>query len=196
MKKIIFLGLIILLILVGAGGFFWWWQNREIKGSPEDYVIKETAEGKIVENKRAGLVVKVPEGWETEKVKFEEGAINFYSPDIEIELREEKIVLPIKKGCLIQANVVYKKMDFEQIKEEVKYTHYWLGIKSEEFEEITIKNYPAIKNTFDTHKEGPGMGIYLPRNNKGYAFYLRWGSNEKERCIQEFDKFLETISIK
>jgi len=192
-KKVIFI-FVIVLILCGAGGFFWW-QNREIKGSPADYVIKETAEGKIVENKKAGLTVKAPEEWEVKRVEFEEGAVNFSPLNAEVELREWKIVLPIKNGCLIQTNVVYKKMDFEQIKEEAKYTHYWLGKISEEFKEITMKNYSSLKNTFDTQKAGPGIGIYIPVNNKGYAFYLYWGLNEKERCIQEFDSFLETVSI-
>jgi len=194
-KKKIIISVIIVLILV-AGGFFCWQQGREIKGSPNDYVIKETTEGKIVENKRAGLIVKVPEGWEAKKVEFEEGAVNFYPLNAEVELREGKIVLPIKSGCLIQTNVVYKKMDFGQIKEEVKYTHYWLGKIADEFEEITIKNHPALKNTFDTQKAGPGIGIYIPIKNKGCAFYLYWGLGEKESCLQEFNKFLETVSIK
>jgi len=41
-KKIILSLTIVLLLIVG--GFFWWWQGREIKGSPEDYVIIETEE--------------------------------------------------------------------------------------------------------------------------------------------------------
>jgi len=61
-KKVIF-SLIVILILAG-GGFFWWRQGREIKGSPEDYVIKETAEGRFVENRKARLSIKAPEGWE------------------------------------------------------------------------------------------------------------------------------------
>jgi len=195
-NKKITIFIIILALLLITGGVFWWWGEREIKGSPDDYVIKETVEGKIVENKKAGLTVKIPDGWEVERVEFEEGATNFYSQDAEVELREGKIVLPIKSGCLIQFNVVYEKMDLEQIKEEARYTHYWLDSVSEEFEEITVKNCSAIKNTFDTQKTGPGIGIYIPIKNKGYAFYFYWGPEEKEKCAQEFDKFLETVEIK
>ncbi len=193
-KKVIFIFGIIL-ILLAAGGLFFWWQNREIKGNPADYVIKETAEGKIVENKKAGLTVKAPEGWGVEKVEFEEGAINFYSPNTKAELQEGKIVLPVKNGCLIQTNIVYKKMDFEQIQQEARRTHIMLGVKSDEFEEIIINNSNALKNIFDLYKYGSGIGIYVPIKNKGYAFYLYWDSEEKEKCIQEFDKFLETVSI-
>ena len=195
-KKIVFSIFIVLFLILVAGGGFFWWQRREIKGSPKDYVIKETAEGKIVENKKAGLTVKVPEGWEAKKMEMEEGAINFYSPNIELEFREGKIVLPLKKGCIIQVSLAYKKMDFSQIEFETRYTHSLLGKKSEEFEEITINNHPALKNIFETQKIGPGMGINIPYKNKVYSFYLYWASDEKENCIKEFDKFLETTSIK
>ena len=52
-KKILIPIFVILFLAVAGGGFFWWWQGREIKGSPQDYVIKETEEGKFVENKKA-----------------------------------------------------------------------------------------------------------------------------------------------
>jgi len=67
-KKIIILVVIILLLVVG-GVFYWQKGQREIKGSPEDYIIIETAEGKFVINEKAGLTVKVPEGWIDEKVE-------------------------------------------------------------------------------------------------------------------------------
>jgi len=193
-KKVIF-ALVIFLILI-TGGLLWWQGNKEIKGSPDDYIVKETEEGISVENKKAGLVVRVPEGWEVRKVEFEEGAINFYSLDTDIELQEEKIVLPIKRGCLIQANVVYEEMDFEQIREEATMTHIALGVESDEFEEIIINNHKALKNIFSLRKYGHGIGIYIPMENKGYAFYLYWGSDEKEKCVQGFENFLEIISIK
>jgi len=85
-----------------------------------------------------------------EKVEFEEGSINFYSPNTEVELREGKILLPLKKGCIIYVSLAYKKMDFSQIEFETRYTHSLLGKKSESFEEIIINNHPALKNTFDT----------------------------------------------
>jgi len=87
-------------------------------------------------------------------------------------------------------------MDLSQIEFETRYTHSLLGKKSEEFEEIAVNNYPALKNTFDTQKIGPGMGINIPYKNKVYSFYLYWVPEEKENCIRAFDKFLETVSIK
>jgi len=193
-KKFVISSVVIIVLILGAGGFFLW-QGREIKGSPADYIIKETTDGKIVENKKAGLFVKAPEGWDVKKIEDEGGAVNFYSSNTDVESREGKIVLPIKNGCLIQTNVVYKKMDFEQTKQEAKRTHIMLGVKSDEFEEIVINNHKALKNMFDIHKYGSGIGIYIPLKNRGYAFYLYWAPDEKERCVQKFESFLETISI-
>jgi len=194
MSKKIVIPIVIVLILV-AGGVFWW-QGREIKGSPADYVIKETPEGKIVENKKAGLTVKVPEGWEIKRVEFGEGSVVSYFPNTEGEQRNEMVSPPLKKGCIIETSVVYKKMNFEEIKKEVKAIHWGLRIKSEEFEEITVNNQKALKNTSDSEVLGPAMVVYIPIRNKLYDFDLYWVPNEKERCVQEFDKFLETVSIK
>src|SRR3989344_6781874 len=106
MAKKFLIPIVIGIILILVGGFFWW-QKREIKGSPKDYVIKETGEGKVIENKKAGLTVKAPEGWEIKKIEIEEGAIAFYPPDIMVDWKEGKIVLPLKKGCRIETSVGY-----------------------------------------------------------------------------------------
>ena len=190
-QKLIILTIIIL-VLIG-GGLFYWWQNREIKGSPEDYVIKETEEGKFVENKKAGLKVKVPEGWEVRKIKFSEGSVVFYTPDVDERWLNE--LIPLESGCGIDTAVVYKKMNFETIIKEIKDIHAGLGIKSEEFEMTIIDGQQALKNTFDSLLLGPGIAVYFTQKNKLYSFCLYWGLDEKEKCVQEFDKFLETVLI-
>ncbi len=196
MKKIISLSIVLLLILIAAGGFFWWWQTREIKGSPEDYVIKETEQGKIVENKRAGLTMEIPKGWVEKKIEFLEGSIAIYTSDVEGKLEDEMIKAPLTKGCAIEGAVIYKQMNFDGIKEEIKEFHAGLGMKSEEFEIMTINNRQALKNTFDTKFIGPSIGVYFLNKDKFYSFAIYWAPNEKERCIQEFNKFLETASIR
>jgi len=194
-KKIIF-SLIVILVLAG-GGFFWWWQGREIKGSPEDYVIKETAEGKFVENKRAGLTVKVPEGWEAKKVEFlEEGSIVIQSSDIEGEDRGNGIVgPPLKRGCGIETVVTYKKLSLEEIKKDVEEVHWMLVSTFSVFEEIVVNTKKALKNTWESKSKGPMIAIYIPIDNKVYTFTLVWAYEEKEKCIQDFNKFLETVSF-
>ncbi len=195
MSKKIIISLVIVLFFI-TGGFFWWWQGREIKGSPEDYVIKETAEGKFVENKRAGLTVRVPEGWRAKKMETQEGLMVFYSPKIEGELQNDKIVPPLRSGCIIHVGVVYEGMDITQIKLEAKYNLALLGVKSAEFEEVMINNYEALKIIADTERIGPVVGVDISYKDKTYSFSLIFAPEEKEACVQELDNFLETILIK
>lgn len=194
MKKKIIIFLILFLIIV-IGGLFWWWQGREIKGSPEDYVIKETAEGIFVENKKAGLTVRAPEGWEVKKMEVEEGLMVFNSPDIKGGLQNDKIIPPLENGCIVHISVIYEEMDFTYLKLQAKYNLALLNVKSEEFEEIVINNYHALKIIADTQKIGPAIGIDIPHKNKTYSFLLIFAPDDKNNCIQEFDRFLETISI-
>jgi len=193
-KKVIFV--FVIFLILSAGGFFYWWGNREIKGSPEDYVIIETEEGKFVENKKAGLVVRVPEGWEAEKIElFEEGSAVIQTLDIEGEKRDGVAVLPLTRGCGIEITITYKALNFDEIKKEAREIHWMLVPISEEFEEVIINNKKALKNTWESKAKGPMIAIYIPAGNKVYTFTLAWAPNEKERCIQEFESFLETISI-
>ena len=192
-RKYIIFSIIGLLLI--AGGVFWWWQGREIKGSSEEYEIKETPEGTIVENKKARLVVKVPEGWEVKKMEIEEGLMVFYSPDIKGEIQNNKIVPPLEKGCIIHVSVRYEAINFTDLKLQAKYNLALLGAESEEFEEIIIGNYRALKTVADTQKIGPAAGIDIPYKGKTYSFLLISAPDNKDNCIQEFDKFLETVSI-
>lgn len=193
--KIIILAVIILILV--AGGFFWWWQGREIKGSPEDYVIRETPEGKIIENKKAGLSLKVPEGWEAQKIEdIEEGSLVMQTSDIEGKKNKKSVVTPpLTEGCGIEITITYKKMNFEEIREEAKEIHWMLVPKDEKFEKIILDNKEALKNTVETEASGPMMAVYVPTSDKVYTFTLIWASDEKEECMQEFDKFLKTVSI-
>lgn len=194
-KKIIFIISVFLIIAVGIAGFFWW-QNREIKGSPEDYVIKETQEGTIVENKKAGLTVKAPDEWEVEKMAVSKGSVIISTTDIEGEKINGSVVPPLTKGCGIEVSVVYKTMNFEEIEQEVRAMHWGLKIKSEVFEEVIINHHNALRNIFESDVLGPVMVVYIPKKNKLYDFDLYWAPEEKEDCMQEFNKFLETVSIR
>ena len=191
-----FLFVFIFILVLAAGGFFWWQNGKEIKGSPEDYEIIETAEGIFVENKKAGLIVKAPEGWEVKKMEFFEGSVTFNTSNIEGRIEDNMVKAPLKKGCAIDVALVYREFSFEELKEEIKEMHAGLGILSEEFEIITINNQQVLKNIFNSKFIGPGIGIYFFGKNKTYSFALYWAPDEKERCIQEFDSFLEAISIR
>jgi len=195
-KKKIIISIIIILLLIIAGGVFWWWQKREIKGSPEDYVIKETEEGKIVENKKAGLTVKVPEGWEGEKIEdIEEGSFIIQTSDVKGKKINDLVMPPLTQGCGIEIGINYKKLTFEEIEQSTKEIYLKLGATDQKFERTRVNNREALKNIVDTQYAGPMIGIYVPVSDKIYSFTLIWSPDKKEECIEQFDKFLETVSI-
>ena len=193
-KKIIILGFIIILA-VGVGIFYW--ANRDIKGSPDDYVIIPASNGQVavIENKRAGLKVRAPEGWDIEKIELLEGSVAFDSPDIEGEWRNNMVSPPLTKGCGIEGTVIYEKIDFNGIKEKVKDIHFGLGMISEEFEEKKMNNRTALKNTFDSQGLGPGMAVYFIENKKVYSFCVYWAYDDEQRCIKEFEEMLDRVEI-
>jgi hypothetical protein len=194
-NKKVLIGLVFILVLV-VGGFFYYKQiNKVIIGLPSDYVIQDTSDGKIVKNERAGLIVRAPVGWVTQKIEFFEGSIVFNTQNIDGRLENEIVKPPFNKGCAIETAVVYKRTNIDSLKEEIKEIHIGLGIKSEEFKEITINNDSALENNFDSQLLGPASVVYFFKSNKIYSFALYWAPDDKENCVQQFNKFLETISI-
>lgn len=198
-KKIVF-GLILVLIVILGGGVFLWLTipEQEIKGSPEDYQILETAEGKFIENKKAGLTVKVPEDWLVEKIEVMEGSVVLYSPDAEGVRPSSSVRPPLKKGCLIETAVVYKNMNFDKIEEEVREIHEGLIIEFDEFEIVTINDTKALRNKFKSKDLGYGDVVYIPHENQLYSFaiYAEYTEESKNgECSGKLDNFLETVSI-
>ena len=195
-KKIVLI-LFVLLILL-SGGIFLWQKKKGTEGSVKDFVIRETAEGVFVENKKAGLSVEAPEGWEVEKVELEPGAINFNSPNMQVVKKDGQIILPIEQGCKIQSSVGYEKLNLIDLQIELRYSFALAKMKSTRFEEIVFNDYPAIKTFFGLEENdiGTGMSLSVLSPNKIYGFSVMWANNEKEECIQEFNKFLEKVNIK
>ncbi len=191
-KKIIILTIVILAVAVG--GVFYWYLNREIKGSPDDYTIEETETGKIVKNERAGLTVRIPEGWIEEKMDIMEGSMVFYSSDAE-GYRPEKIKPPLKQGCIIEVAIAYKKTNFKEIKKEIEEAHKSLGMKSDEFEIIEVDGKPALKNIFNSVDLGYSVEIYIPNRDLLCGLRISAGPEYIKQCSQEFDKFLKNISV-
>ncbi len=193
-KKVIFV--FVIFLILAAGGFFWWWQGREIKGSPEDYVIKETPEGKFVENRKAGLSVKIPDDWKGINIEdIEEGSFIIQTSDVEGKKINNVIMPPLTQGCGIEIRINYKKLTFEEIEQSAKEIYLRLGAIDQKFERTRVDDKEALKNIVNTQYAGPMIGIYVPVSDRIYIFTLIWGAEEKERCGLEFDKFLETISI-
>jgi hypothetical protein len=193
-KRVLVLVVGILALLLLSGGVFLF-LNREIKGKPSDYVIKDTVQGKIIENKRAGFSAQVPDQWEAKRIEVEEGSAVLTTPIIEGVMNNNIVSPPLNKGCGIEFSVVYEKFSLKEIEEKVRSIHWGLEIKSEKFEEVLINGQLALKNDVNNGVMGSMISIYIPKGKKLYDFDLYWGFDDKEECIQEFNKFLETVVI-
>ena len=200
MSKKIVIPIVIVLLLI-AGGFFWWQKSRETpiekweaaKVSPEEnYIAKETPEGTIVENKKMGLIYKIPKDWILEKGD----PSTFYSPDTEFK---EKTSVILEKGCKIDVYASYIKTNLDTLKKfiEAEFSKSSLIIKLDESSTIKVSNYPALRNKYQVEKFGmSSILVDFPSKNKLYRILLSSPIGEGDRCEEEFNKFLETVSIK
>jgi len=202
-RKLIIL-IIIVLLLAAGGGVFYCLELQEKRPekvlireavkypTEEEWVIKETPEGKIVENEKAGLKVRVPEGWKVEKFEIgsNEWSVGLSSPDA--KLSENKLY-PIA-GCGVGITVEYSKSDFEYIKGYLGIPEY---LQSNKIEIIKVSEYLASRETLgENPKLGQSVAVQVPVDNKVYVFDTFLIPDEKERCSQEFGKFLEGVVIK
>ena len=200
-RKRIFVSAIIILILV-AGGFFYWWEFYETPpdkwheaeySPPEDYEIIETGDGVFVENKKAGLSFKVPDGWRVERERYGTSLV-MYSQEAE----EEKSFL-MKKGCKIYGEVTYIKISLQVIEQGLRKRHETWGY-IDEYEIVEVDHRDALKNTTGIISlSQQGVGIHIPVKGlfESKLYYLSLSSNiqDRKKCIQEFEEFLKTVSI-
>ncbi|MCD6178118.1 hypothetical protein J7K03_02630 [bacterium] len=192
-KKIVFI-LVVVLILIIGGIFLWINKPKEIKGSPDDYVIKETQEGIVVENSRAGLRFKVPDGWKARKVEVEEGSVVLYSPDAE-SVYQGKIRPPLKKGCMIEIAVIYKSMSIDELEEKIREMHTGPTVESDKIFSAKINHIHSLRNEFLDKVLGYGNAVYIPTQNKVYSICIYSNSQDAKACNETFNKFLDTLSF-
>jgi len=197
-KKFIFIFIIILLLI--AGGFFWWQKNRETPiekweaakvSSEENYIAKETPEGKIVENKKIGLIYKIPKDWVLENGN----PTRFYSPDAKFK-GDTSVIL--EKGCKTYVYTSYIKTNLETLKKfiDADFSRLSSGVKLDEFSVIKISKYSALRHEYQVKNFGMEyISVDFPSKDKLYKILLSSPIEEKERCEEEFNKFLETVSI-
>lgn len=190
----------IFILILGTGGFFWWQKNRETpidkweaaEVSPEEnYITKETPEGKIVENNKMGLIYEIPKDWILENGN----PLTFYSPDAKFREKRSDI---LERGCEIYVYASYIKTNLNTLKKfiDTNFSKFSSIIKVDESSTIKVSNYYALRHKY--HVENLGMwyiSVDFPSKNKLYKIVVFNPIGEKERCETELNKFLETVSI-
>jgi len=183
-----------------AGIFLWSDFNKQAEESfpgvrfepPENYIIKETSEGTIVENKSAGISFKVPNKWtaDKEQIGIDEWIVNVSSPDVEAD--EYGF---LTKGCGISAWIEYDKTTADITRWRIEDPERFSAEISGGYENIEISSYPALKTILENPEWGQSVSIAIPRGDKIYVFDTRFLPEEIERCSEEFKEFLKVISI-
>jgi len=201
-KKVIFcfLGLI---LISAIAGFFYYWQIyktppekwAEAKYSPaENYKITEENGEKFIENKKAGISFKVPNGWRIEKPQGRD-YVALYSANAE----GSSLVGKMESGCEIFIQNQKIKTDIKTIENELNKIHQnWEEPGS--FEIVKIGRHDALKNTLGIpNLDLRGIGVYVPTqkpiSNSVIYISLTSNSDEIDKCSEDFLNFLSTVSI-
>ena len=180
----------------------------------EDYVIKETPEGKFVINEKAGLSFKVPKGWRVEMDREEKKANSAGGYWIDLfgldgKLNEDGL---LEKGCGMGIYVEFQKSNVDLVKQEIEFIkdapEKYITENSKK-EVIEISGYPSTKwvvkpKNLEMFKNIEGLKqieewvkIEIPVSNEQIIYVDTYFlSDYQEKCLQEFNNFLKTVSIK
>jgi hypothetical protein len=207
--KIIIPIVIVLLILVVVGGFFWWqWKKESEVGFAmfEDFKERVNNEEKMIEHKKSGLSVKIPKDWKMGG-GVGELSIIFLSPDFEPNPKIGPYSPPIpEKGCSIEMSVK-KEIEsntessyYSYLKEKIEECLTSTKCEDKEDEVTEVSGHKALKHVSSPENQtiisGNYVSVEIPRDGWVYTFEAYLFSQDKERCAQEFNKFLEKVSIK
>lgn len=202
-RKIKIVSAVVIILILAAGGFFWWLSyyrsliadqlNRLYSAEmsvPQDFIIEETSNGKIINNPKDGFSFKVPDNWTIERAGSDWGYLHFYSPN---KIKKDDILL---SGCEITPYVLYVKTNFRVIKEGIKELDKEMSARSIQ-EIVKIDGYDALKSTIEVSKLNMyGISMHIPTDDKLYEIIFGANLKDKESCSQEFEEFLRTVLIK
>ena len=118
------------------------------------------------------------------------GSLHHWAKPVEVF---NEIYRVLKPGCKALISDLRKDAAKEKIEECLTST------KCED-EIIEVSGHKALKQVFSPENQtiisGNYVGVQIPRNEWVYTLETYLFSQDKERCAQEFNKFLENVSIK
>jgi hypothetical protein len=199
-KKFYFFLIFGIFVLVIVGVLVYWGfskdEDRVTSGvkyeAPKYYVIKDGPDGKIVENKHAGINLKAPQGWNVEKKEIgpNEWIVNFNSPDL--TTNETGF---LASGCGLSAWVEYDEITSGVIQDSIgNPSRFSQGI-SGTMEVVDISGHQGLKTIYDRPEWGTSVIIQIPVKDKIYSLDTLLLPDEKERCSALIDKFFDDIFI-
>jgi len=219
MNKPILIAGVVLLVILGGGLFLYLlganspeegYGTTPTQWSQEgDYRIKETPEGTVVSNEKAGFSFTVPEGWEVEGQSGDseqEYLLSILSPDTTFEKNESGNNTGILGGCILNIETEYQKdtvvalnTRISSVKENP--SRYERDTSREEVIEINskvaLKTFLTPPLDSDYYKQfGESVRVELPLDEESVVrFGIRFLNNDQERCLEQFGEFLNNFEI-
>jgi hypothetical protein len=207
MNKKIFIPIIFFILLLGSGSYFFWiCIEKSNLGfiSFEEFAQRKVNDEIIIEHKETDFEAKIPKDYQLGG-GVGENSLLFVSSDFQPRPEAGIYSPPIpQKGCATE-------IEIKREKEGTDYDITYSFIKSEidsclespekcDGEIIEVSGYKAFKNTFIPVDQdvlpGKYVRVQVPKDEIVYSFTSYLFSEDKERCAQEFDNFLEIVSIK
>jgi hypothetical protein len=201
--KIIILSVLILALIAVSYFLYNKWQESKMGLVSFEKATEQKIDGKTyIENKDVGLKFVVPDGWELGK--YSEG-VSMHSSDF-VPFTEDSFFIP-KSGCWIELYSKVEKegsdydLDYSYLKNEIvsNYCSRYQNNGQKACEDVKISGLNGIReNNFNDEQKNPGFftSLRVPYNNIVYAFSSYFFGKDKEACIQEFNNFLTTVTIK
>jgi len=199
-KKFYFLFLLGFFVLAIVGVLLYWGLREDTERvtpgvkfeAPKYYVIKDGPDGKIVENKHAGITFKAPTGWNVEKKEIgpDEWIVNFNSPDI--TTNESGL---LASGCGFSAWIEYHEATFRSVVNRINDPERYSKEISGTYEVLQIDKFSALKMVLSREGFGKIASIQIPKDGKIYKLDTMFLPGEEQRCSGAFDAFLAEISI-
>lgn len=174
-KKIIFF---ILLILIVGIYFLWEWKKESEMGFVPFTEFKERVfEGnRTIEHGSTGFSAKVPLNWQ---IYEGIGGNRFF------------LVRP-DENCSIEISIRREKKDSIF---DIEYSYISEQIQSFPDQIVNIDGNKAFRKYFSLVSQGECLSVKVLKKENVYSFKAFLGFSEQEKCNEEFEHFLETVSI-
>jgi len=209
-KKSIFFIVLIVIILLVLGVFFLWMDYEESKKQgelisqtnivSEGYEEIEISGERFVENKKYGLLVKVPENW---TVNIHPLGVDLYSPEVEFDERGNFIMDSIREGaCGTGVEIMESVKLSPDLTTDAEYFREFIeGIKDGFIEDretihnkvIIIDGREAIRTDYTREGKKKLIEIKIPIDQVIYSFTS--GIMFSDKCVNDFEYFIEEIKI-
>lgn len=189
-KKFIFF-VILILILVVIAGIFLFWPKKVSEEGPGDFSIT----GNLIENKDYGLSFLYPDGWNIRNHGVY--GIDLFSPEIEFD--ENGGFLQSARetgGCITSVIIEEAEENSEYLSiliAEVKNGISFFNEDEGKQRVVIIDDKESLETTYFKENKPIYIEIEIPIDNIVYKFSN--GMIFSDRCIEEFNKILDTVII-